>query len=54
MGFPTGEQYTGSDEQNKKLDSTYRRKAEPIVKLGTPVWNGELIRKKNQSHADDD
>jgi len=42
MGFPTGETYTGSEEQNKKLERAYLRKAEPIVKLGTHVWNGGL------------
>lgn len=42
MGFPKGEQYTGSADQNQKLERQFLRKAEIMYRLGTPIWNGEF------------
>lgn len=42
MGFPTGEPYTGSEEQNTQLSRQYQRKVEFHKKHGTAVWNGEF------------
>lgn len=41
FGFPTFEQFDGSEEQKQKLERQYLRKAEPVVNMGTPVWNGK-------------
>jgi hypothetical protein len=42
MGFPKGERYVGSEEQNSKLEAQFLRKAEFMHKHGTPIWNGEF------------
>ncbi|KAH8646910.1 glycoside hydrolase family 5 protein [Xylariales sp. PMI_506] len=42
MGFPTCEQYIGSEEQNAKLRSSFGRKTEFMRTSGVPVWNGEF------------
>ena len=42
MGFPTGERYVGSVEQNEKLEGQFIRKADFMTRQGTPIWNGEF------------
>ncbi|KAA8913590.1 putative glucanase [Sphaerosporella brunnea] len=42
MGFPAGERYKGTPEQNEKLERSYLRKAEFMMKYKVPVWNGEF------------
>ncbi|KAI9739264.1 MAG: hypothetical protein M1834_007477 [Cirrosporium novae-zelandiae] len=42
MGFPTGGTYTGTDEQNAKLENQFVRKATYMTSHGTPCWNGEF------------
>ena len=42
FGFPTGEQYEGTQAQNDKLERQYLRKAEFMRKHELPVWNGEF------------
>ncbi|KAF2456902.1 putative glucanase [Lineolata rhizophorae] len=42
MGFPKGEQYAGTAEQNAKLERQFLRKAEFMNKHETPIWNGEF------------
>lgn len=42
MGFPTGDRYTGTPEQNERLEQQYLRKAQFMSEKGTPVWNGEF------------
>lgn len=42
MGFPTGERYKGTKEQNEKLESQFLRKAEFMKSHGCPIWNGEF------------
>lgn len=42
MGFPTGQRYKGTDEQNAALERQFLRKAEFMHKHGTPIWNGEF------------
>lgn len=42
MGFPTGDRYTGTPEQNERLERQYLRKAQFMSDKGTPVWNGEF------------
>lgn len=42
MGFPTGERYQGTPEQNQHLERQYLRKAEFMSQNGTPIWNGEF------------
>ncbi|KAL9114500.1 MAG: hypothetical protein Q9227_001581 [Pyrenula ochraceoflavens] len=42
LGFPTGERYTGSEEQDSKLEGQFIRKADFMTKQGTPIWNGEF------------
>lgn len=41
-GFPTGEKYTGTQEQKDKLERQYLRKAEFMDKHKVPIWNGEF------------
>lgn len=43
MGFPKGEKYTGSAEQQAKLERQFLRKAEFMYKFETPIWNGEAL-----------
>jgi hypothetical protein len=38
MGFPAGEPYTGSDEQNDFLQKNYNRKVEFMKEHKTPIW----------------
>ena len=42
MGFPKGETYTGSAEQDSQLERQFTRKAEIMYRLKTPIWNGEF------------
>lgn len=42
MGFPKGERYTGTPEQNTKLERQFLRKADFMYKFKTPIWNGEF------------
>lgn len=42
MGFPTGERYTRTEEQNDKLERQFLRKAEFMRKHNLPAWNGEF------------
>lgn len=42
MGFPKGDQYLGTDEQNTTLERQFTRKAEIMYRFGTPIWNGEF------------
>ena len=42
MGFPTGEPYKGTREQNELLKAQYLRKAKFQLDRGLPIWNGEF------------
>jgi hypothetical protein len=42
MGFPTGQRYKGTPEQNASLERSYVRKASFMSQFHTPVWNGEF------------
>jgi hypothetical protein len=42
MGFPTGQRYKGTAEQNEYLERQYLRKAEFMTQNGTATWNGEF------------
>lgn len=42
LGFPKGDTYLGTDEQNQTLERQFTRKAEIMYRLGTPIWNGEF------------
>jgi len=42
MGFPTGDQYTGTSEQNSRLERQFLRKAEFMRTHSSPIWNGEF------------
>ena len=42
MGFPIGEQYSGTDEQKKRLRAQFERKVEFMQAKGVPAWNGEF------------
>jgi len=42
MGFPTGDRYKGTAEQNDKLERQFLRKAEFMKQHGCPIWNGEF------------
>ena len=42
MGFPTGEIYTGTQEQKDRLERQFLRKAEFMHKHNVPIWNGEF------------
>ncbi|KAK5138595.1 hypothetical protein LTR08_000183 [Meristemomyces frigidus] len=42
MGFPKGDRYTGSEEQNSKLERQFVRKADFMNEHKTPIWNGEF------------
>ena len=42
MGFPTGDRYTGSADQNEKLENQYLRKAEFMRENNLAQWNGEF------------
>ncbi|KIW93864.1 uncharacterized protein Z519_05179 [Cladophialophora bantiana CBS 173.52] len=42
MGFPTGERYKGTDDQNSKLERQFLRKAEFMLEHKCPIWNGEF------------
>ena len=42
MGFPTGERYKGTAEQNAHLERTYLRKVQHLNEKGTAIWNGEF------------
>jgi hypothetical protein len=42
MGFPAGDRYKGTPKQNAKLERSYLRKAEFMMKHKTAVWNGEF------------
>lgn len=42
MGFPKGQKYIGTTEQNSTLESQFLRKASFMSEHGTPIWNGEF------------
>src|SRR5947209_6426933 len=42
MGFPTGDGYKGTQEQNERLERQYLRKAEFMLSHKCPIWNGEF------------
>ncbi len=42
MGFPTGDRYKGTADQNSKLESSYVRKQKFMAEKKVPVWNGEF------------
>ena len=42
MGFPKGDAYLGTPEQDAQLERQFTRKAEFMYRLGTPIWNGEF------------
>ncbi|KAL2831037.1 putative glucanase [Aspergillus pseudoustus] len=42
MGFPEGELYTGTPEQDAKLERQFLRKCEFQLRHGVPIWNGEF------------
>jgi len=42
MGFPTGDRYKGTEDQNGKLERQFLRKAEFMLKHKCPIWNGEF------------
>lgn len=42
MGFPKGDRYQGTEEQNSKLESQFLRKAEFMTSNNAPIWNGEF------------
>ncbi|KAJ6127658.1 hypothetical protein N7523_003270 [Penicillium sp. IBT 18751x] len=42
MGFPEGELYRGTPEQDFKLESQFLRKCEFNRKNNVPIWNGEF------------
>ncbi|PKS08093.1 hypothetical protein jhhlp_005368 [Lomentospora prolificans] len=42
MGFPTGEQYEGTEEQKSKLRASLERKVEFMRRKNVPIWNGEF------------
>ncbi|KAF2012735.1 glycoside hydrolase family 5 protein [Aaosphaeria arxii CBS 175.79] len=42
MGFPIGQRYVGSSEQNAKLRQQYKRKREFQDQHGVPIWVGEF------------
>lgn len=54
MGFPKGELYTGTDEQKRKLEQQFLRKAQFMQKHGTPIWNGEFGPVYADAALDDD
>lgn len=39
MGFPTGETFTGSEEQTSRLERQFLRKAEFMKNNGCPIWS---------------
>ncbi|KAK5658450.1 hypothetical protein OQA88_1839 [Cercophora sp. LCS_1] len=42
MGFPSGEPYLGTPEQNETLQKSYERKVEFMKSHKVPIWNGEF------------
>ncbi|KAK1762536.1 glycoside hydrolase [Phialemonium atrogriseum] len=42
MGFPAGQPYVGTPEQNEFLKRSYERKVEFMKARGVPIWNGEF------------
>ncbi|KAL5334205.1 glycoside hydrolase superfamily [Aspergillus crustosus] len=42
MGFPEGDLYRGTPEQDAKLESQFLRKCEFNHKNNVPIWNGEF------------
>ncbi|KAH8724184.1 glycoside hydrolase superfamily [Phaeosphaeriaceae sp. PMI808] len=42
MGFPTGDPYLGTDEQKKKLRTSFERKVSYMRQHNIPIWNGEF------------
>jgi hypothetical protein len=42
MGFPEGELYKGTLEQDQKLESQFLRKCKYNLEHKVPVWNGEF------------
>ncbi|KAL4862098.1 hypothetical protein BDV12DRAFT_203377 [Aspergillus spectabilis] len=42
MGFPEGELYRGTPEQDAKLESQFLRKCEFNHRHNVPIWNGEF------------
>ncbi|CEN60495.1 hypothetical protein ASPCAL02932 [Aspergillus calidoustus] len=42
MGFPEGELYRGTREQDEKLEQQFLRKCEFQLRFKVPIWNGEF------------
>ncbi|KAJ4215722.1 hypothetical protein FSOLCH5_011521 [Fusarium solani] len=42
MGFPTGQRYEGTPEQNAALEGQFLRKSQFQRERGLPIWNGEF------------
>ncbi|KAF4448681.1 hypothetical protein F53441_7935 [Fusarium austroafricanum] len=42
LGFPLGEQYEGTEEQNTKLRQSFERKVQFMREKQVPIWNGEF------------
>lgn len=42
MGFPTGDTYVGTADQDAKLERQYLRKQEFMQSHSVPIWNGEF------------
>ncbi|KAJ9630889.1 endo-1,4-beta-glucanase [Taxawa tesnikishii (nom. ined.)] len=42
MGFPAGDPYTGTEQQNEILQKQYERKVEFMKAHKVPIWNGEF------------
>ncbi|KAF7196820.1 Beta-xylosidase [Pseudocercospora fuligena] len=54
MGFPKGDRYEGSQEQDEKLESQFLRKAEFMRSIRGPIWNGEWGPVYADSKLDED
>lgn len=54
MGFPIGQRYQGTKEQNDKLVQQYNRKCEFHHQQGVPIWVGEFGPTYESRDADKD
>lgn len=56
MGFPDGPKFTGSPEQNEKLEGQFLRKCDFMMQNQLPIWNGEFgptYAQPNDSNAEE-
>ncbi|KAF5587807.1 endoglucanase C [Fusarium subglutinans] len=53
-GFPLGEQYEGTDEQNTKLRKSFERKVQFMREKNVPIWNGEFGPVYQNEHMEGD